>query len=272
MRITCLIVVATTGSTVHADRLDEVLAAESCSAAPKAGVVQKSDATTEAQAADDEQPVGRLVAVPAPPAVVAYRPPERPLSGWERELGARRGSMKLDGVDLDFKGGVFIAGGYRFDRLTVFAEYMLAGVGYHSFTSEQIGDVVVAGNSDGILHRLGLTTRVAFARGLSGVTPDDTRSYGELWLEGGVGEDIISWDNGGVMRRPDVVLGIGVTGALHVLHRRGGIDLGFRVAFGRRTDLDGAASLCSAPCTQATPPATWGDRSYLFQVGLAFGR
>jgi hypothetical protein len=29
---------------------------------------------------------------------------------------------------------------------------------------------------------------------------------------------------------------------------------------------------CSAPCTEATPPVAWSDRSYLLETGFVFGR
>ena len=34
---------------------------------------------------------------------------------------------------------------------------------------------------------------------------------------------------------------------------------------------DGAAPTCSAPCTEATPPTAWSDRSYMFDAEYAFG-
>ncbi|HUJ57453.1 MAG TPA: hypothetical protein VLX92_03145 [Kofleriaceae bacterium] len=284
MRITLglALALALAASTARADDLDDAIAKVLCP-----GPVEHANesdpcdsqeilakATVAAAATvpthDDEVP-------PAPPA-----PPDPsvkpkyelgPGPHWQRELDARFGSATVDGAPIDYKLGVAIAGGLRFDRLTVLGEYAIAGVGYQGpFDASAARGALPEGDTDGIMHRFGLTGRVAFARGDTEPSVGNPGVDGTLWLEAGAGEEIIDWDKGGALHRPDLALGIGVTGGYRTGHgNRGGIVLGFRVLFAERTDLDQTSATCSAPCTEATRPAAWGDRSYLFDLGITFG-
>lgn len=212
---------------------------------------------------------------PPPPAPAKVRGIDYELRPrWQGGLGVRFGSLRIDGVDADYKVGVVLAGGVHLDRLAVLGEYALAGVAYHGAggAAAALGSAVPTSDTDGIAHRLGIAARYAIAKASSVAEVGEPQVIGELWLEAGAGEQLVQWDKGGLLERPEFTLGVGMqtsarTKALH----RGGMSISFRVGFARRTDLDGAAATCSAPCTQATPPAAWSDRSYALDLTYVFG-
>jgi hypothetical protein len=190
---------------------------------------------------------------------------------WQSELSLFDGGAPIDGVAAWTTPRYSLASGLHRDRLTLLGEYSLAGIRYRapSATMSALGDVVYT-DTTGLLHRFGATARYAFVKRTSG--QGIVRSIGELWLEGGVGEEIARWDRGGTFARPDVVVGIGLQGARRASSSsRVGFFVALRFQVGRRTDVDGAPPTCTAPCTMASQPAQWADRTALLHVGFLFG-
>jgi hypothetical protein len=268
-------------STARADGLDDAIARELCGSTPTTdGLVVPNCSVGESAAAafagsgDDEQPPTRSLERAAssegraPPVLGPDLEHDR---RWIGSVGIQLGSAKADGGDLDYVIGVTGAAGIQHDRVSVLGEYTLSGVEYHGpiITSALRVGMPPVGDTDGVMHRLGVVARYAFAKGATAPEVGAVRTIGELWFEAGAGVQRTDWDKGGVLVRPDLVIGLGLTGALRG-ERRGGIAAAFRVYFARRTDLDDTPT-CSAPCTQATPPAAWSDRAYMFDLAYAFG-
>jgi hypothetical protein len=222
----------------------------------------KAQPDTTPAAAEDEHAAASAFA-----ATVDYEQRVR----WQSELALFLGDAAIDRVSASTSPGYSLASGVHRDRLTLLGEYTLAQVHYRA----PIMDVSPLGSplyfdSTGLLHRLGLTARYSVVKLTSG--EGITKWIGELWLEGGIGEQIARWDRGGTFTRPDIALGIGVQGARRGSARsRGGLFAALRVQFGHRTDIDNAPPTCSAPCTMPSPPAAWSDRAALLHVGFLFG-
>jgi hypothetical protein len=191
--------------------------------------------------------------------------PPRATSGPERRLDARVGFMlggsdvaDANGRSLGFHGQL----GYRIDGVTLFGE-----LDYYS-----VGDS--PGEMDrrtGRTTRLGVTARYSLLR-----TPHSSGSLGgDWWIEAGGGYEYVNWDAGGVLRRPDVALGVGLeldarprwspTSTHHA-----GWYVAFRSVLARAPESD-APVVCGGPCTQATQPSRT-DVSLYFLVGLHWGR
>ncbi len=295
MRTTLAVTVVLAAGAAHADHFDDVIEHQKCPASPDTPGAQPrcghspqqpfpreqiERAIAQADASDADEPPARdpvaavAAGLVAAPVTTTPPPVEHPLPDWriQRELHVRFGSAKVDGTDIDYKLGAVATGGVVVDNFELLGEYALAGVNYsgaYSPTADHGGQLPTA-DTDGLMHRFGLAARYDFLR--ADTWSDEATTGGVVWFEGGVGEEIIDWDKGGVLRRPDLSLGFGLQGAVRTsATRRGGIDLSFHIQFAHRTDLDHAASVCSAPCTQATPPAAWGDRAYLFDLGFVFG-
>jgi hypothetical protein len=190
---------------------------------------------------------------------------------WQAELAVFVGDAPIDHVDASTSPGYSIASGIHDDRITLLGEYTLAEIHYHSPIME-VGALSSPANFDanGLLHRVGLTGRYAFVKLSS--AEGLVRWHGDAWLEAGVGEQIARWDRGGTFTRPDLALGIGIQAARRASSAsHAGVFVALRFQFGRRTDIDNAPPTCSAPCTMASPPAAWSDRSALLHVGFLFG-
>ena len=190
---------------------------------------------------------------------------------WQAELALFLGGAPIDGVPASTSPGYSLAAGVHRDRITVLGEYTLAELRYRAPSTMVAaqGDALYS-DATGLLHRVGVTARYSFAKATSG--EGVAKWIGELWLEGGVGEQIARWDGGGTFARPDVVFGFGMQGARRgSVRSRGGLFVAFRVGIARRTNVDDAAATCSAVCTMPSQPAQWTDRTAMLHVGLLFG-
>ena len=188
---------------------------------------------------------------------------------WQAELGLFVGDAPIDHVDASTSPGYSIASGIHDDRLTLLGEYTIAKVHYSAPIMASLTSPATF-ESDGLLHRFGLTGRYSFVKLATG--EGIVRWHGDAWLEAGVGEQLARWDRGGTFTRPDLALGIGLEAARRgTSASRSGVFVALRVLFGHRTDIDNAPPTCSAPCTMASPPAAWSDRSLLLHVGFLFG-
>jgi hypothetical protein len=190
---------------------------------------------------------------------------------WQTELALVVGSAPIDHVQTSTSPAYSLAGGIRLDRLTLLGEYAIGDISYRGpSTTTSAQGAMTTTDATGLLHRLGVVARYSFVR--LGADQGIANWHSELWLEGGVGEQIARWDAGGTFTRPDILFGIGMQTARRASARaRGGVFAALRVELGRRTDVDYAPATCSAPCTTPSQPAAWSDRSVLLHVGFLFG-
>ncbi|HTJ42102.1 MAG TPA: hypothetical protein VL463_08390 [Kofleriaceae bacterium] len=202
-----------------------------------------------------------LLALPsiarADDAVIATDTPKTP-----HRIEARIG-MLIGGGDVgDVTGassGLHVAIGGRYGEVTGMAEYDYLSVGD--------GD---SGDRRGDLSRGGLTARMSLFH-----TDDDGPIAGDYWAEAGVGYEHVSWAPGGVLDRPDLVLGFGAELDGHAYWqsahpRHIGMWLGFRAILARAPRTDSPA-VCGGPCTMATPPSR-NDVGLYFSWGMHWGR
>ena len=211
---------------------------------------------------------------PAPPE--APRPPPFDFEGHWRslyELLWRHGGPSVFGVTSDSKNAFGFAAGLHRDRLTFLAEYSLGGIGYHTTLSPQRSDgTAITVGSDGLIHRFGAVARWAYAKAQSDVESGGFQGLGDLYVDAGAGVEVIRWDNGGSLVRPDLAFGIGAETGFRVSHtQRGTLAIALRMHVARRSDRDSLAETCSAPCSWPTAPTAWSDRSYMLELGYTFG-
>jgi len=182
----------------------------------------------------------------------------------ERRLEARIGMLVGGGDVGDVTGpstGIHTALGARFGDGTVMVEYDYLGVG------DAASDNV---HRYGHMSRAGLTGRWSLFR-----TRDDAPVAGEWWAEAGVGAERITWNPGGILTRPDVVVGFGAEldgrpywKSRHPRHLGMWVALRAMIARAPASDLP---ATCGGPCTMATPPSR-NDVGIYFSWGMHFGR
>jgi len=188
---------------------------------------------------------------------------------WQGEAALGFGNAVVDGTSVSTWPSLTLGGGVASGRLVALATYTLSaehypGPGATALTSSS---APAYEDTDGIVHRLGLAGRYSISHGAS-----DLGLLGDIWLQGDGGEEFTRWDRGGLLERPYVGLGLGFQGGLaSSAHKRHSLYLAVRVQIARRSDLDDAPATCSAPCTEATPPERWSDRSVELRVGFAWG-
>lgn len=159
--------------------------------------------------------------------------------------------------------GMHVDGGVRMGRLALLAEYDFLSIGQDPYTYE---DPI-----RGSLHRIGANARYSVASFGGKSVP----IRGDIWLEGGVGNQLVQWDGGGELSRRDLSFGAG--GQMTV--RVGGGDrpnyFGFYYAFRglvARDPFPGKSMpTCAGPCDTATGPSAW-DTGAFFNFGLVFSR
>ena len=160
--------------------------------------------------------------------------------------------------------GTHLDGGVRAGRLAVLGEYDFVSIGESSY---EVTDPL-----RGQLHRLGANLR--YSVGAFGGTSVPIR--GDIWLEGGVGSQVVRWNGGGELERRDLSFGFGgqMTVALGKDKPR---YLGFYYAFRGLVARDPfeskqpAMPTCAGPCDHPTGPSSW-DYGAFFNFGLVFSR
>jgi hypothetical protein len=218
--------------------------------------------------------------LPAPPPVTIPAP-EKPRVDYEAqwrpvyELLWRHGGPMVLGVPSDSRNAFGFAAGVHHERLTLLGEYSLGGIGYHpdALPAGLRADVSSVPGSDGLIHRFGAVARYAYAKAATDVEDEGFQVLGDLYVDLGAGVEVIRWDNGGTLVRPDLAFGIGGEWGFRVSsHQRGLVSVALRMHVARRDDRDGLPEVCSAPCTSPTSPTAWSDRSYMLELGYTFGR
>jgi hypothetical protein len=178
-------------------------------------------------------------------------------------------AMLVGGTDIGdtmrSTAGVQINVGRRFGDVVLLGEYGHFGVG--------------SSDPHGSMDRLGLTARYSLLRTQGKREPGDKVKpiAGDYWFEGGAGVQRISWDEGGRLTRPELILGFGwqfnaVMDRKSAKPRYYGPYVAFRASLARAPELEeSVAAACAGPCDTASgPPGT--DVSMFFHFGVNWGR
>ncbi|HTR52149.1 MAG TPA: hypothetical protein VMJ10_15655 [Kofleriaceae bacterium] len=188
---------------------------------------------------------------------------------WQGEAAIGFGNAVVDGTSVSAWPSLNLGGGIASGRFAALATYTLTAEHYSASGATALSTTPAPAyeDTDGIVHRLGLAGRYSVLHGVS-----DIGLLGDMWLQGDGGEEFTRWDRGGLLERPYVGIGLGFQGGLaSSAHKRHAMYVAVRVQIARRSDLDDALATCSAPCTEATPPERWSDRSIELRVGFAWG-
>ncbi len=177
--------------------------------------------------------------------------------------------MLLGGQDVGpidgFAIGMHMELGRQMGPLYMYGEYNMLSIGE---SSVDIEDPI-----RGISHRLGLTARYNFAEVGGG---RHTPVQGAFWLEGGLGQQIIQWNEGGKLTRNDIGLGAGAQ-INFLLGKRSkkpkimAVHYAVRATIAPSPDADKLEPTCAGPCDEATTPMPY-DLGIFFNFGLEWGR
>jgi hypothetical protein len=179
-------------------------------------------------------------------------------------LEARIG-MLIGGGDVgDVTGpssGLHLSIGGRYGEVTGMLEYDYLSIGDGADED---------GHRRGNLSRGGVVARWSLFH-----TDEDAPIAGDYWVEAGAGVERVAWDPGGVLDRPDLVLGFGGELDGHAYWdsdhpRHIGMWLGLRAIIAR-APVDDAPATCGGPCTMETPPSR-NDVGIYFTWGMHWGR
>jgi hypothetical protein len=189
----------------------------------------------------------------------------KPPTRKELRIGTLLGGADIGDVE-GFSGGLHLALGYRRGDLGIIGELQSVSVGddVYDLPADQQGS-----------RRHGRSTRGALMARLNVLSgsPDGPIS-GDLWLEGGVGYEHVSWHPGGVLDRPFAAFTVG--GELDARPGKGprprhvGPYVGIRTQLARDPDR-GEMVTCGGPCSRATRPSPL-DVSIYAVFGVHTGR
>jgi hypothetical protein len=162
--------------------------------------------------------------------------------------------------------GLHVDGGWNMRRFLVYGEYDFVSIG----ENEEFAPHPIRG----LLHRFGAMGRYAVGEIGGG---DAVPLQGQLWVEGGAGRQIVTWDKGGRLGRNDLALGIG--GELNVMVKRHtprasvfSIFYAFRMTVAKEPHSSKVEmATCGGPCDEPTKPSPW-DLGLFFNLGLSWGR
>lgn len=208
-------------------------------------------------------------AAQATPATIATAPEDAEPPG-DRRTEVNLG-MLLGGSDIGGRRystiGVQLDAGRRFGDLVLLGEYSYRAVGEQDNPGR------------GALNRLGVTARYSLLRTRG--TPDKRGHRGpvsgDYWFEAGAGVQRVTWDLGGELTRPDLVLGFGwqlnaVIGRKSPEPRYYGPYVSFRANVSRAPEASvDVPATCGGPCDQATQPSR-NDVSLFFHFGFNWAR
>src|ERR1700733_1481233 len=151
----------------YADRFDDIVA--QCATGHRSPVCNSLRTDPPVQAVLDDDLAAQQAAAAADPPVIA-KPPlidhEQELH-WQAELDIRTGSLRADGLDLDYVFGLNAAAGLRTGRLAVLGEYAIAAVTFPQMSSlvdSSQGSSLPIGPTDGLMHRFGVLARYSVAK------------------------------------------------------------------------------------------------------------
>jgi hypothetical protein len=196
---------------------------------------------------------------------------------WEVGVAFDIGSFHT-GPTYNLAYGFDLACGVRLNRLGLYGTYSLLGLGsgtpdYYT-ASNNTSALVVGGEAPeqhptGLVQRLGLDARYSFGHFIAASA--GAGLIGDLWVEAGLGEQMIRWNEGGALHRTDVSFGFGMQMGGRGPAHHGGYYLGVRATIaGSPPAANSNATTCAGPCDTATPPLEL-DKSILFTTGFVFG-
>ena len=183
----------------------------------------------------------------------------------EVNVGTFLGSYAV-GDAKGFTGGVHAGAGWRLGNLLVLGEGTLLRVG----DSDDDKDPV-----QGTMTRLGLTGRYSlFTGGEREVSVD-------VWVEAGVGRELITWDGGGELGRDDYAFGFGIQprfrkrpsydGSSSERQSQFGYLLALRMFVANDPGVNKlTVPTCAGPCDRPTRGGR--DIGFLFNWSFTFGR
>ncbi len=183
-------------------------------------------------------------------------PPEEPIEKRvEFDVGLLLGGMDIGTTRADAT-GLAVNAGIRLGELSILGE-----VDYMALRAEERGTMT----------RVGITSRYS----LVPLGDDHRFATSDIWLEGGVGWEHMTWRSGGVLDRADVVLGIGWQANI-IMDRKTAHPRFLGPYFALRTFVaqgpaaDGMVT-CGGPCDRQTLPSST-DVSFMFHMGVNWGR
>lgn len=189
---------------------------------------------------------------------------------FEGDVSFLVGGMSVGPID-GFAGGIGLAGGIRRDRLALFGEYDLLSVGQSPSTAAADATMAPPDPIRGYMQRFGLDARYSVARFGGG----DAGIRGDLWLEGGLGAEVIQWYEGGRLHRGDVDLGFGAQTTFKIgsdSHPRYiGFHYAVKATIAKAPPRKDDFPTCAGPCDEPTPPVPW-DTGIFFDFGIVFGK
>ncbi len=195
-------------------------------------------------------------------------------------LGPRFGTFHVGPIyDLAF--GFTFEGGVRLDRLALLADYTLLGITDAQTTAKMdqtTGALATDGSSTpapssnpgGLVQRLGANARYSVAKFMEAY--GGTGARGDLFVEGGFGEQLIRWSGGGFLHRADISLGAGFSIQFRGPHHHGGYQLGVRVTLASPPEAyqSTGPATCAGPCDTPTGQMNI-DRSIVGGITVIFG-
>lgn len=188
---------------------------------------------------------------------------------WEGAFGIRVGDYRAGAFD-GTAFGFHLDGGMRFDRVQLLAEYSLLEVSQDVPAASDAMGAQAMTTTDGLVQRVGLDARYSLGK----LASEDIPLRGDFWIEGGVGEELLQWQLGGEMHRPDVSFGFGgqFSGRFGRAHdHHAGLYYALKATFARApASYADLPATCAGPCDTATRPIGI-DRSFLFNLGILFG-
>lgn len=159
--------------------------------------------------------------------------------------------------------GLHVDGGARLGRLAVLGEYNFLSIGQDQYTYEN--------PIRGVLHRLGANARYS----LAAFGGHDVPIRGDIWVEGGLGTELVQWHGGGELSRRDLSFGVGGQMTVRVGGGKRPNFIGFYYAFRglvARDPFPGKEMpTCAGPCDTPTGPSAW-DTGAFFNFGVSFSR
>lgn len=159
--------------------------------------------------------------------------------------------------------GMHIDGGLRAGKAALIGEYDFLSHGQSAYEYEM--------PIRGVMHRLGANLRYSIASFGGREVP----IRGDIWLEGGVGNQLVQWHGGGELSRRDLAFGAGGQMTVRIGRDKPNY-VGFYYAFRGLMARDplkteNVPPTCAGPCDTATGPSPW-DMGAFFNFGVVFSR
>jgi hypothetical protein len=194
---------------------------------------------------------------------------ERPRDPWKKPrfegaVGALIGGQRV-GYLSGTGGGLHLDAGIRLDRIFLFGEYDFLSVGESSYDTPS--------PVRGFMHRFSANARYSVGS-LGGGPRSDVPVRGDLWLEAGLGDQIINWHEGGRLHRRDVSFGLGAQATFRINKEKPkylGVYYALKVTVAEAPERKDDDPMCAGPCDEATAPSPY-DFGIFFNFGVPFGR